>query len=167
MNIPRQSAIVLAVIIVAIALSGVWAWGSLDDQQSAAVAAAQELANCQELGRQITASRQSTAVAPRPGDLTSAVAAAATQAGLPEGSLDHIDPGTAAHNPDGAATQRQIEVSIRQASLRQILTFARTLSVAPLNLRAARLRLTPSDADGGGWAVQMTLTYPISGDLSE
>jgi hypothetical protein len=163
-NLNRRNAIALSIVCVTMSLGGAWAWGYLNDERSAASNAARELADCRALGREISGARQTAAAAPRPSDITSAIAAAAEQAGLADGSLDHIDPGSARRNPDGTSSQRQIDLSIRQASLRQIVAFARALSVPPLTLTVERMRLSPSEADGGGWAADMTLTYRVSND---
>jgi uncharacterized membrane protein len=167
MNLPMRTSVAILTICLATALCGAWAWEYLDDQRSAAAAAATELAACRTLAKQITASRLAPAIAPRAADITAVIASAAAQADLAEGSLDHVDPGSDRRNPDGTVIPRQIELTIRQATLRQIITFAHTLSAPPGELRATRLRLTPSGADGGGWAAQMTLTYPLSPDLRE
>jgi|GEM_PF-6984537 len=143
-----------------------WAWEYLDDQRTAAIDAARELTDCRDLARQITAARLTPAATHRRGDITTAIASAAAQAGLAEANLDHIDPGSARINPDGSMIQRRIDLSIRQGTLRQITTFAHALSSPPIDLRAARIRLRPSDAEGGGWAAEMTLTNPDSGDLT-
>jgi hypothetical protein len=167
MKLPLRTSIAILTICLATVLCGAWSWESLDDQRSAAVAAATELAACRALASQITASRLAPIIAPRPADFTAVIASAAAQAGLAEGSLDHVDPGSDRRNQDGSAIPRQIDLSIRQATLRQIITFAHALSAPPGELRATRLRLTSSGADGGGWAAQMTLTYPLSPDLRE
>jgi hypothetical protein len=164
MNEAKRPAILLSITALAMILCAAWALGFLSDERAAAGTSAQELIDCRELGRRIVASRAGTAKGKRPADLTTAIGAAAAQAGLGPESLDHIDPSAAGHSGDGGDNEQQIDLSLRQGTLPQIVTFAHALSTAPLSLTVSRLRLTPSPADGGGWAAEMTLTCPVDGD---
>ncbi|MGA2230837.1 MAG: hypothetical protein ABSH22_08050 [Tepidisphaeraceae bacterium] len=160
----QRPAVFVSVVGLAVIFCAAWAWEYLDDQRSAAAAAAVELADCRDLGRRIVASRLNAVTTARPADLTTAISTAAMSSGLAPESLDHIDPSSARRAADGSGSEKQIDLSIRQGTLGQIVTFAHALSVAPLSLCVERLRLTPSPSDGGGWGAEMTLTCPDTDD---
>ena len=146
----------IALIVTVVLMAGVGAaWGYMTEQHDAATAAQSELADCRRLAAQIMASRATAPTAARPDDLTAAIVKAANNAGLGDGSLDRIDPGTE------ISSQRTIDLSIRQATVRQVVNFLYDLSQPPLGLRTERLNFT-AVRPGGGFAVAAKLTYSTS-----
>jgi len=144
-----------------------WSWGYMSDCRDEAASAAAEARECQSLAERITSASVVGSPTAGPVELTGAISSAADAAGLPEGSLQRIDPGAVRRTADGTQMERPVEISIGSATLEQAFVFLHQLVSPPNVLTLASLQMKAPDSsasDSDRWIVQTTLVVPISGD---
>jgi hypothetical protein len=144
--------------------------------REAADAAAADLAECRRLAGTIEA-RRGTPSAPRAdardadsgAEVTRRIESAAKSAGLPAGGIERIEPAPVrpVDNGRGArgVSEKPTVVQLRGVTLRQALTFFHAVGGAGRpSLQVSQARLTAASEGGAGdrWAVESTLTYPVS-----
>ena len=157
----------IVAVTVLVLLGGVgWAWGMMTDARRDAIAAARETSDCRAIAARIGKPQEipSSANKVNPvGMVSGQITQAATDAGIPPGGIERIQP-EAAHREVGGSTAQSTQVSLRDVNLRQLLGLLHGLSSGEPAFLVERVHATsPRDAGPGGvWKVDLTLTRTVS-----
>ena len=168
MILPKRQWVALVAICLTLALCGVWAWQYLDDQRSAASAAAAGSPSA-------TANLANKSPPPPPLAPAHGIAQPRRYHRLHRQRL-HRKPAfltwnfeiTSTPAPPAAAPMATSAAPWIDLSLRFKPLCPRSSPSTEALLPPARRRdrhppeISPSDSDGGGWAAQITLTYPLA-----
>lgn len=163
-----QRVIVLAslAVVVGILVSG-WSYGRMSESRAVTIAAADDLAACHRMARQIRALRHKPSVAgshePQQNELTRRIEQSARQARIPAQNLDRIWPEPARYIGDTPYKKHATEVVLRGVTLQQIVTLMHTLESQGDGPRLSRIRLAaPRDKNTTNhWTAEATLTYLV------
>lgn len=156
----------------------VWiCYAAFDQAKSAAATAAQDLAECNQLGLRITALRRRPSLAGsrelQITELAQRLEEAARSCSIPADGISRISPDAPHRVGDSPYREVATDISLRQVTLRQAISFLHTLCSAESGLRARDLRLeVPHDVQGFGspetgttaqntWTLEATLSYLI------
>lgn len=142
----------------------------LSSSRASALAAVENLAECQELAGEIAKLRtrpsQITLQAQSGTELARQIEAAAQGAQIPSNSLVRIDPQTARRVGDSPYKEQATNLELRGVTLKQLTQFLQKLSDNE-GLRARSLQLigprqeTAAPTDAETWLVEVTLTSMI------
>lgn len=167
-------------------VSAVWiCYAAFDQAKSTAATAAEDLAQCDQLGLRITALRRRPSLAGsrelQITELAQRLEEAAKSCSIPADGISRISPDAPHRVGDSPYREVATEISLRQVTLRQAISFLHALCSAESGLRARDLRLeVPPDAQALGgpergtvlqntWTLEATLSYLIyapSGDAT-
>lgn len=161
----RRQALVGLLTLCLLGVTG-WSHGRLGHARTAATAAAADLAACQQLGssiRRLAGPAQADANRPHLNELARQIEHATREAQINPDSLISISHDPANRVGDTPYERKSTHVLFRQVTLRQMVTFMRTVTAQSNGPRATRIRLfAPDEQDTQDqWTSEATLTYLI------
>ncbi|MCC6680511.1 MAG: hypothetical protein IT445_06370 [Phycisphaeraceae bacterium] len=163
----RHPALVSSLLLLAAACAAGWALHKLWGQQAAAEDIARELAECQQLVRQISWLRDQPNLAGASevqiNELAALIEKAAGEAQVDRANLVRIWPNQARRVGDSPYLENPTQVLIRNASLEQVCRFLTLVEDSSFNLRATAIRLTvPHESDDEKlWTLETTVSYLV------
>jgi hypothetical protein len=168
----RRNRLMAGTIAVALFTALGWSYGRLSDCRAAALAAAQDLADCRAMIDHIESLRRRPAVAGAreiaAADLSRRIAEAAAAAQIDERAIERIEPEPARRVEGTDYREVATQVRLRNLSLRQVFAFFHALGSRPaqsaaaaLALRDLRLTAPRGDETADRWTVESTVTYTV------
>lgn len=165
-NTQRETVLMVGAI-VALMLVTLWSYGRLDAAYTRANEDGGAWAQSEALTRQIRSLRDQPTLADdhamQKEDMTRRIANAAAVASLDEKRLIAIEHQTARRLGRSAYLEEPTRMTLKDVTLRQVLTTLDALTKDDSRLRVSRLRLTAprQDTNAESWIVDVTVTYLI------
>ena len=160
----------MLIAMVGLIFTSAWRYGRLVEDRSTAEAAAEDLAQCEHLRKQIQEldqrARQGEAAASVPlEEWTRRIEQSAHDAQIGPKRLVRIWPQPVEKTQDAARCRQAIQVLLNEVSLRQMITFLYTLESAPAGLRVAKIQLSAAQRskqpDLHAWTGEATLFHIV------
>ena len=164
---PRRRQTVAIGLLLAMLVGGVvWSVDWMLGRRQAARYAAEDMASCRELARDIESLRQKPKVAATEamgaGELGQRIQAASRQANMGEASIEGIYPQPPHRVGESPYVQKPTALALRGVSLPQLAAFLYHLSAdGGLSVRDLRLRSPHSDAAQDTWDAEVTVTVLV------
>jgi len=167
MNRDRNQIAAVVVVLAALAALAAWSASAMLSQQAEAKYMRDEVAACRAIADQIERLRQAPKLASAEVVdrqlINEQINAAARAAGIDPGrALDTVRPEDARAVGDTDYLRKPTTFSLRGVTLRQTAMLLHHLTAdSTLNVSDLRLRTPHSDAEGGQWNVEATVSYLI------
>jgi hypothetical protein len=165
-NVTRKQ-ILFAVLLGLLILTTAWAYGRMNDQRQAARRAQEDRSECERCAADIAKMAHRPDVASerekQHTETLRRIEAAAQLAGVTAGNLVRITPEPARRLEDTVYKEKPTQVLLRNVSLKQVVTFAHSLTGGAQALNPKSLRLTsprPEDTSDR-WTAELVLTYLV------
>lgn len=167
LNVNDKPMVLMALATLVVTILAMWSYGHLHDSQSAANSAADDLAVCRRLAREVINLDSRPAMAHSQQihltELTRHIEQSTKQAKISPNSLVRIWPDPPMRVGDTVYQKKSTQVLFRQVTLRQIITFLHHVASQDGGPKTTQIRLsTPrGDETGNRWTAETTLTYLI------